>query len=268
MNAKKLGFERNIHKLVYKHGSASPGDDGHLQASVSPREKCTIALHLNWITQIRHLNWPVDTWWQVNLDPDDGKSRLASQTARKREISRDFSRFFGPAFFRSFIDPICPFRCCVRTRTHEKGFFASSRKQSTLWLDSDLRKRSRTVWKSRRFTNCLQTRLIPPQIVRIWTREIRQPAIRWIFSLSTDKDKQDPPYCLDSNPRKRKICLLSVCFLDFPLLVWYEFFTSRILYSIDKARLFASPALSREQCTLTVHLDWLAKIRCLCWFAN
>ena len=41
---------------------------------------------------------------------------------RKREISRDFSRFFDPAFFRSFIDPFCPFRCCVRTRTHEKGF--------------------------------------------------------------------------------------------------------------------------------------------------
>lgn len=45
---------------------------------------------------------------------------------RKREISRDFSRFFDPEFSRSFIDPFCPFRCCVRTRTHEKGFFASS----------------------------------------------------------------------------------------------------------------------------------------------
>ena len=39
MNAKKLGFERNIHKLVYKHGSASPEDRGHLQATVSPRGK-------------------------------------------------------------------------------------------------------------------------------------------------------------------------------------------------------------------------------------
>ena len=39
MNAKKLGFERNIHKLVYRHGSASPEDRGHLQAPVSPREK-------------------------------------------------------------------------------------------------------------------------------------------------------------------------------------------------------------------------------------
>ncbi len=28
---------------------------------------------------------------------------------RKREISRDFSRFFDPEFSRSFIDPFCPF---------------------------------------------------------------------------------------------------------------------------------------------------------------
>ena len=90
---------------------------------------------------------------------------------RKREISRDFSRFFDPEFLRNFIDPFCPFRCCVRTRTHEKGFFASSRKQSVLWLDSDLRKRSRTVRKNCRFTNCLQTQLIPPQIVWIRTHE-------------------------------------------------------------------------------------------------
>ena len=77
--------------------------------------------------------------------------RSGREKTRKREISRDFSRFFDPAFFRSFIDPFCPFRCYVRTRTHEKGFFASSRKQSVLWLDSDLRKRSRTVRKSLAF---------------------------------------------------------------------------------------------------------------------
>ena len=74
-----------------------------------------------------------------------GKQPFGKPIGGKREISKDFSRFFDPAFFRSFIDPFCPFRCCVRTRTHEKGFFASSRKQSTLWLDSDLQKQSRTV---------------------------------------------------------------------------------------------------------------------------
>ena len=70
-----------------------------------------------------------------------GKQPFGKPNGGKREISRDFSRFFDPAFFRSFIDPFCPFRCCVRIRTHEKGFFASSREQSVLWLDSDLRKR-------------------------------------------------------------------------------------------------------------------------------
>ena len=35
----------------------------------------------------------------VKIDPHDEKSRLASQKARKREISKDFSRFFVPEFF-------------------------------------------------------------------------------------------------------------------------------------------------------------------------
>ena len=48
--------------------------------------------------------------------------RSGREKTRKREISRDFSRFFDPEFFLSFIDPFCHFRCCVRTRTHEKGF--------------------------------------------------------------------------------------------------------------------------------------------------
>ena len=33
------------------------------------------------------------------IDPHEENSRLASQTAEKREISKDFSRFFVPAFF-------------------------------------------------------------------------------------------------------------------------------------------------------------------------
>lgn len=56
------------------------------------------------------------------INPSGGKSRLVIRAAEKREISRDFSRFFDPEFLRNFIDPFCPFRCCVRTRTHEKGF--------------------------------------------------------------------------------------------------------------------------------------------------
>lgn len=34
----------------------TPEDIGHLQSPASPREKCAIARHLNWLTQIRHLN--------------------------------------------------------------------------------------------------------------------------------------------------------------------------------------------------------------------
>ena len=151
MNAKKLGFERNIHKLVYTHGFASP---------LLPKEKSALRAHLYWLTRP-----PASILANRHMMTSQFRSERGK--TRKREISRDFSRFFDSEFFRSFIDPFCPFRCCVRTRTHEKGFFASSRKQSTLWLDSDLRKRSLTVRKSRRFTNCLQTHLIPPQIVRI-----------------------------------------------------------------------------------------------------
>ena len=56
------------------------------------------------------------------INPSGGKSRSVIRAAGKRENSRDFSRFFDPEFLRNFIDPFCPFRCCVRTRTHEKGF--------------------------------------------------------------------------------------------------------------------------------------------------
>ena len=45
----------------------------------------------------------------VKIDPHDEKSRLAGQTARKREISKDFSRFFVPAFWGKNTDPFCDF---------------------------------------------------------------------------------------------------------------------------------------------------------------
>ena len=45
----------------------------------------------------------------VDLDPTDEKIRLASQTARKTEISRDFSVFFDPIFFRISIYPFSIF---------------------------------------------------------------------------------------------------------------------------------------------------------------
>ena len=110
-----------------------------------------------------------------------GQNRSARENKRKREISRDFSRFFDPEFFRSFIDPFCPFRCCVRTRTHEKGFFASYRKQSTLWAGFGLAKAE------------------PDSVEKL--------PLHKLFTNTIDPSSN----CPDSNPRKRKICLLSVC---------------------------------------------------------
>ena len=38
-----------------------------------------------------------------------GQNRSARENKRKREISRDFSRFFDPEFFRKNTDPFCDF---------------------------------------------------------------------------------------------------------------------------------------------------------------
>ena len=45
----------------------------------------------------------------VKIDPEDENSSLVSQSARKTEISRDFSAFFAPNFFRISIDPFSIF---------------------------------------------------------------------------------------------------------------------------------------------------------------
>ena len=146
-----------------ENGTTTPSDaqKGQPQSALEILEKV-------WSKYSTDEKFPATGGSEKNIkDMMTSQFRSGRGKTRKREISRDFSRFFDPAFFRSFIDSFCPFRCCVRTRTCEKGIFASSRKQSTLWLDSDLRKQSLTVLKSCRFTNCLQTHLIPPQIVRI-----------------------------------------------------------------------------------------------------
>ena len=146
-----------------ENSTTAPSDDqkGQPQSALEILEKV-------WSKYSTDEKFPATGGSEKNIkDVMTSQVRSGRGKRRKREISRDFSRFFDPEFFRSFIDPFCPFRCCVRTRTCEKGFFASSQKQSVLWLDSDLRKRSRTVRKSRHFKNCLQTHLSPPQIVRI-----------------------------------------------------------------------------------------------------
>ena len=114
MNAKKLGFEHNIiHKLVCKHG-------------IAPRKiavTCNPLLHQGRVCH-RGASKLANTKSAAELacrHMMTSQFRSERGKTRKREISRDFSRFFDPAFFRSFIDPFRPFRCCVRTRTHEKG---------------------------------------------------------------------------------------------------------------------------------------------------
>ena len=146
-----------------ENGTTTPSDDqkGQPQSALEILEKV-------WSKYSTDEKFPATGGSEKNIkDMMTSQFRSGRGKTKKTEISRDFSRFFDPEFFRSFIDPFCPFRCCARTRTCEKGYFASSQKQSVLWLDSDLRKRSRSVRKSRRFRNCLQTHLFSPQIVRI-----------------------------------------------------------------------------------------------------
>ena len=95
-----------LHKSAYTHGFASP---------LLPKEKSALRAHLYWLTRP-----PASIL--ANRHMMTSQFRSGREKTRKREISRDFSRFFDPEFFLSFIDPFCPFRCCVRTRTHEKGF--------------------------------------------------------------------------------------------------------------------------------------------------
>ena len=70
------------------------------------------------------------------------------------EKTGDFERFlpfFRPCIFSEFHRSLLPFSMLCPDSDSRKGLFASSRKQSVLWLDSDLRKRSRTVRKSLAF---------------------------------------------------------------------------------------------------------------------
>ena len=80
-----------------------------------PQGKSALCAHLNWLTS-NHISILANRY-MITVQFRSGREK-----ARKREISRDFSRFFAPVFFRNFIDPFSPFRCCVRIRTHEKGF--------------------------------------------------------------------------------------------------------------------------------------------------
>ena len=84
------------------------------------------------------------------INPSGGKSRLVIRAAEKREISKDFSRFFRPCIFSEFHRFLLPFSMLCPDSDSRKGLFASSRKQSVLRQASDPRGR-RTVQKSPAF---------------------------------------------------------------------------------------------------------------------
>ena len=101
-----------------ENGTTTPSDDqkGQPQSALEILEKV-------WSKYSTDEKFPATGGSEKNIkDMMTSQFRSGRGKTRKREISRDFSRFFDPAFFRSFIDSFCPFRCCVRTRTHEKGF--------------------------------------------------------------------------------------------------------------------------------------------------
>ena len=51
-----------------------------------------------------------------------GQNRSARENKRKREVSRDFSRFFDPAFFRKNTDPFCVFFRPQGSKPAKTGF--------------------------------------------------------------------------------------------------------------------------------------------------
>ena len=108
MNAKKLGFERNIHKLVYLHGSVSPEDRGHLQATVSPRGKT----YFHGASEL--------------ADANSASLLIASDSAiaTKNEKTGDFERFlpfFRPCIFSEFHRSLLPFSMLCPDSDSRKG---------------------------------------------------------------------------------------------------------------------------------------------------
>ena len=102
-----------------ENSTTAPSDDqkGQPQCALEILEKV-------WSKYSTDEKFPATGVSEKNIkDVMTSQFRSEQGKTRKREISRDFSRFFDSEFFRSFIDSFCPFRCCVRTRTHEKGFF-------------------------------------------------------------------------------------------------------------------------------------------------
>ena len=81
---------------------------------------------------------------------------MASQTAEKREISRDFSRFFDPEFFRKNTDPFCDFFRPQGSEPAKTGFSKKSETELNSRKDLNPRHGSNPFGFFVVFTECLQ----------------------------------------------------------------------------------------------------------------
>ena len=85
-----------------------------------------------------------------------GQNRSARENKRKREISRDFSRFFVPAFFRKNTDPFCDFFRPQGSEPAKTGFSKKSETELNSRKDLNPRHGSNPFGFFVAFTECLQ----------------------------------------------------------------------------------------------------------------
>ena len=85
-----------------------------------------------------------------------GQNRSARENKRKREISRDFSRFFVPAFFRENTDPFCDFFRPQGSEPAKTGFSKKSETELNSRKDLNPRHGSNPFGFFGAFTECLQ----------------------------------------------------------------------------------------------------------------
>ena len=85
-----------------------------------------------------------------------GQNRSARENKRKREISRDFSRFFDPAFFRKNTDPFCDFFRPQGSEPAKTGFSKKSETELNSRKDLNPRHGSNPFGFFVVFTECLQ----------------------------------------------------------------------------------------------------------------
>ena len=86
----------------------------------------------------------------------NGRFRSDREKTRKAEISRDFSRFFVPAFFRKNTDPFCDFFRPQGSEPAKTGFSKKSETELNSRKDLNPRHGSNPFGFFVAFTDCLQ----------------------------------------------------------------------------------------------------------------